>query len=204
MLACIIEKEHKARILIIDTDYLNKSIHEIFGTKKQDIPIRYKKTNIYILTLESLDKIKQILKYKMMFDLVILDTSSFENYTEEILQLSDKNIFITESSLISISKLKKLLNKLNIKEKNEKNFILFNKLTKNAMDKNILKHIFFELSYLSSLDYKENIEKYINKQNLYARILDSNEKKKYIKIINKLFKIKKKNKSYCFSKLSFK
>jgi len=199
MLSCIIEKEHKAKILIIDANYLNRSIHEIFGMKKTKEPTKYKNTNIYIMTLEDSKCLTEVNKYKSMFDLILIDTSYFDNNIEEILKISDKNIFLTESSLICISKLKKLVDILNIKDKKESNFIIYNKVTKNTMDRNILKHIFYELSYLGSIDFRLDLEKYINKHNLYGRILDSKEKNSYIKIINKLFRIKKKKRNILIS-----
>ncbi len=131
---------NKNKILIIDFDILNNSLHTILGVKKYSEKILNKiknrsneikieeliiKINSKIdlisgvnLLIDSNYKINNI-KLKNIFDVlaqdyntIIIDTSSecFLDFTKEIMKLSSLNIFISETNLLQIKKAKNLLN----------------------------------------------------------------------------------------------
>ncbi len=127
------------KVLLIDFDILNHSLHTILGvtkipqklTKKEndeqnlniyDFIININKkikllsaTDILFGTKEKIDYIKienTIEELKKEYKTIIIDTSSecFFDFTKTILQISDKTIFITEANILEIKKAKELLN----------------------------------------------------------------------------------------------
>ena len=127
------------KILIIDFDVLNNSLHTILGVKKYPEKIRNKineqktfqveelaiKINSKIDLISGINllfdskfkisgiKVRNILeRLKNIYDVIIIDTSSecFFDYTKEIMILCNLNIFITEANLVEIRKAKNLLN----------------------------------------------------------------------------------------------
>ncbi len=144
----------KKKILIIDFDVLNNSLHTILGLKKYSKIIREKlknnnlinnKINIKELTIKITNKIDLISGINLLFDskykissekiyniinelkanyeIIIIDNSAecFFDYTKNIIENSNINIFITEANLSEIKKSKNLLNiyinKCNLKKK---------------------------------------------------------------------------------------
>ena len=191
----------KKKILIIDFDVLNNSLHTILGLKKYSKIIREKlknnnlinnKINIKELTIKITNKIDLISGINLLFDskykissekiyniinelkanyeIIIIDNSAecFFDYTKNIIENSNINIFITEANLSEIKKSKNLLNiyinKWNI-NKNKIN-ILFNKYNKNSIDINILKNIFSEFNILGKLNFDEKYNLIINKNGI--------------------------------------
>ena len=133
----------KKKILIIDFDVLNNSLHTILGLKKYSKIIREKlknnnlinnKINIKELTIKITNKIDLISGINLLFDskykissekiyniinelkanyeIIIIDNSAecFFDYTKNIIENSNINIFITEANLSEIKKSKNLLN----------------------------------------------------------------------------------------------
>ncbi len=131
---------NKNKILIIDFDVLNNSLHTILGVKKYSEKIINKMENksneikieeLIIKINSKIDlisgvnllfnsnykinneKIKNILDtLAKKYNVIIIDTSSecFLDFTKEIMKLSNLNIFISETNLLQIKKAKKLLN----------------------------------------------------------------------------------------------
>ena len=208
----------KKKILIIDFDVLNNSLHTILGLKKYSKIIREKlknnnlinnKINIKELTIKITNKIDLISGINLLFDskykissekiyniinelkanyeIIIIDNSAecFFDYTKNIIENSNINIFITEANLSEIKKSKNLLNiyinKWNI-NKNKIN-ILFNKYNKNSIDINILKNIFSEFNILGKLNFDEKYNLIINKNGITC---DNKIMKEYININKKI------------------
>lgn len=207
------------KILLIDADDKNFSIHEFFGTNKyskkfqkikdknsefvktlslNDLIIPYKKTNLNILPLNYKINIKQIVQeigmFRDRYDLIFIDMPSYINskYQEDLMKISNKKIFLSEPNLIGISKLNKILEDLNIdkEELKESSYICFNKYTKYSIDKNILNNFFDGYKNLSTLKFDNYLDNFINKGNIYVRQLDKIQKIEYQNIISKLFEIK--------------
>ena len=208
----------KNKILIIDFDILNNSLHTILGLKKYSKIIREKlknnnlinsKINIKELTIKITNKIDLISGINLLFDskykissekiyniinelkekyeIIIIDNSAecFFDYTKNIIENSNINIFITEANLSEIKKSKNLLNiyinKWNI-NKNKIN-ILFNKFNKNSIDINILKNIFNEFNILGKLNFDDKYNLIINKNGITC---DNKIMKEYININKKI------------------
>ncbi len=131
---------NKNKILIIDFDILNNSLHTILGVKRYSEKIIKKMENksneikieeLIIKINSKIDLISGVnllvdsnykinnLKLKNILDtlaqnynVIIIDTSSecFLDFTKEIMKLSNLNIFISETNLLQIKKAKNLLN----------------------------------------------------------------------------------------------
>lgn len=208
----------KNKILIIDFDILNNSLHTILGLKKYSRIIREKlknnnlinnKIDVKELTIKITNKIDLISGINILFDskykissekiyniinelkekyeVIIIDNSAecFFDYTKNIIENSNINIFITEANLSEIKKSRNLLNmyinKWNI-NKNKIN-ILFNKYNKNSIDINILKNIFNEFNILGKLNFDEKYNLIINRNGITC---DNKIMKEYININKKI------------------
>lgn len=234
-LASIIQKRNNLKILIIDADDINNSIHELFGIKKypqrinkvirneseiirrislEDLIISYKNTGISVISLDYSIPTKQILQeigvMKEKYDLILIDMPNEieHNIPKELLRISSKTIFMTEPNLLGISKLNKIISSdgfINNYELKETSYICFNKYSKQSIDKNVIKDIFSQYKFLATINFDDNLEKFINKGNIYYRELSSKSKKEYQEISEKLFLLYKKNSFVlnCRKKLSF-
>ena len=144
----------------------------------------YKERKVDIIKIE-----KIINKLKQKYNTIIVDTSSecFFDLTKEIINNSNKNIFVTETNLLEIKKAKQLLNiyinKWKIKK--EKVNILFNKYDKECVNTKLLKFIFNEFNILGVLKYNSKYNKLINKNNKF-NFYDKRIRNEYIKINNKI------------------
>ena len=144
----------------------------------------YKERKVDIIKIE-----KIINKLKQKYNTIIVDTSSecFFDLTKEIINNSNKNIFVTETNLLEIKKAKQLLNiyinKWKIKK--EKINILFNKYDKECVNTKLLKFIFNEFNILGVLKYNSKYNKLINKNNKF-NFYDKRIRNEYIKINNKI------------------
>lgn len=133
------QNKKEKKILIIDFDILNNSLHTILGVRNYDKKIKEKIKNNYIkkdfnnlkikinndidlisglnLIFDKNEKINismfknLINKIKNNYDNIIIDTSSecFIDYTREIIKISDFSIFISGANLLEVKKSKKLL-----------------------------------------------------------------------------------------------
>lgn len=127
------------KVLIIDFDILNNSLHTILGVKnynnkiKNKIKKEYIKNNLNNLIIKinnnidlisginlimdkkeriNISEFKNLInKIKNNYDYIIIDTSSecFFEYNKEIIKMSNFSIFISGANLLEINKTKKLL-----------------------------------------------------------------------------------------------
>ena len=182
LIAKYYEKQNK-KVMIIDADIYNNSIHTILGVKINNNDDKFIKINKNISIFSDFNDFVDIDKYlkvdrfnrflnqiKNEYDIVIIDTTSnMENeYIKKILKLSSKIIFLVEPNLSEISKSRKLLDyflqKINMNK--EKLGIIFNKVYKNTIDDNILKNLFFNIKILGKVEYSEKYSECINKNKI--------------------------------------
>ncbi len=186
----------KSLNIVIDSDVNKININEfnvenfiIKINKKIDLIsitdlLFYKERKVDIIKIE-----KIINKLKQKYNTIIIDTSSecFFDLTKEIINNSNKNIFVTETNLLEIKKAKQLLN-IYINEwkiKKEKINILFNKYDKECVNTKLLNFIFNEFNILGVLKYNSKYNKLINKNNKF-NFYDKKIRNEYIKINNKI------------------
>ncbi len=232
-IANILKRENN-KILILDFDILNNSLHTILGVNKYpkkienkiniteeniningdklDSSLNNNLNKIYIKELiinvdKNIDlisginllfdskyeiesgKIKNILEdLKEDYDYIIIDTSSecFFEYTKNIINNSDFNIFLIESNLLEIKKAKRLLEIYNKEWNIEKNKIniLINKYNKYSIkDKNI-KNIFDEYKILGKINFDNKYNYLINKNCNINKIIKNKIEKDYKKTFN--------------------
>ena len=219
-------KNNNKKILIVDFDILNNSLHTILGVNKYSQKIKNKieknnlienKINIKELIIKinrrvdlisginllfdskykiSSEKIKFILQeLKQNYDYIIIDTSSecFFDYTKNIINNSDKILFLLESNLLEINKSKMLLDiyEKNWNVKKEKINIIINKYNKNSIDENIIKNIFKDYKILGKIKLNKKYNILINK-NYKTPFVKKEIKKEYKKISNKIIKLNNK------------
>ena len=212
-------KLNKNKILIIDFDILNNSLHTILGKNKYNKIVKnkinnFEKININDLIIKINKKIDLISgidllfdsKYKInnyklerilkelreKYDIMLIDTSSecIFDYTQCLVQNSDKAMFLIEANLLEVKKAKRLLEiyleNWNIKK--EKINIIFNKYNFNSINFNILKNIFNEIKIIGKINFNKNYNLIINKNNrLKNKLINLKIRKEYLKIINKIF-----------------
>lgn len=180
------------KILIIDADVINSSIHIILGLQKNSIKIN-KKIDLITLNFNNINSFKEIIeKNEKKYDLIIIDTSSCNELLElnkQIIEISSLNLFISDTNLLEINKSIKLLEKYINKLKINKNRfqIIFNKYNKESIDFNLLKNIFSEFNIIGYLKYNKKYNKLINKNNKF-NFGDKKIRKEYIelnRLINK-------------------
>lgn len=195
------------RVLLIDADFLNKSINTILGISR--FPKNYNKNNIlnsiikykenlYILSslenfVSNFDSInysnfyKCIEQLKIEFDFIIIDMSSdFLNSKNNIIfSFSSEIVFLIEPNLSEVKKaniyLEKIVRDYEIEE--SKINIIFNKCNKYKINEKILNEIYSEENIIGEIDYNEKCNLIINKNNL-------KEENSYEKIFEKLLKEK--------------
>lgn len=172
------------KILIIDADIINSSIHTILGLPKNSTTIN---KNINLLTLNN--NIKELLeKNKNKYDLIIIDTGSCNELLElnkEIIEISNLSLFISDTNLLEINKsiklLEKYINKLKINK--DKFQIIFNKYNNKSIDFNLLGNIFSEFNIIGYLKYSVQYSELINKNNT-NNLINNKIKNEYSKINN--------------------
>ena len=172
------------KILIIDADIINSSIHTILGLPKNSTTIN---KNINLLTLNN--NIKELLeKNKNKYDLIIIHTVSCNEILEvnkEIIEISNLSLFISDTNLLEINKsiklLEKYINKLKINK--DKFQIIFNKYNNKSIDFNLLGNIFSEFNIIGYLKYSVQYSELINKNNT-NNLINNKIKNEYSKINN--------------------
>lgn len=121
---------------------------------------------------------------KENYDLIIIDTSSetFLDYTREIINLSNKSIFISGANLLEVRKSERLLEiyRKDWNIENEKISIVFNKCTKKSLDDTILREIFNNYDILGKIQLSDYYDLVINKN-----MTEENKLKKEIENIKK-------------------
>ena len=207
----LIKSIKNKKVLLIDFDIINNSIHTLFSVKKYPININKEKIEIEDLIIKinnninlicgldliykknkkiTEEEIKNIfIKLNKIYDYIIVDTSSecFFDHTKFIIQNSDVSIFLVESNLIEIEKSKNLL-EMYIKNwniKKDKIKIIMNKQNKNSIYKKILKNIFLDFSIIGEIKYNENYNTLINK-NFNNYYINNKIKKEFLTVIKNI------------------
>ena len=191
------------KILIVDLDFLNNSIHTILGVKNfpQKNYINKINNNIDLMSIIYFnwqDKTIQericeinilIIKYRKFYDYIFIDTNSHENFIGKkylkILDNCDHILFISGCNLLEINKSVVLLEYYlnNLKINNEKLNIIFNKYSKYSINQNLLKRIFYEIDILGFIEDDSKNNFIINKNTKNFEFL-KNIKNNYIDVIN--------------------
>lgn len=197
------------KILIIDFDILNNSLHTILGVKKYPQKTNKKIIESFIIKInkkidllsvtellfqkenkvEIIEFINIINKLKETYDIIIIDTSAecFFDYTKNIIKYSDKNIFVIEANILEIKKAKNILNIYINKWKIDKDKfnILFNKYNEEAIHIKLLKQIFNEFNVIGTLRYDAKYNKLINK-NIKHNLYNKKIRNEYLEIQKKI------------------
>jgi flagellar biosynthesis protein FlhG len=211
-------KENNYKVLILDFDILNNSLHTILGVNKYPEKIKEKiknndlinnKINIKELIIKinknvdlisglnllfdskykiSSYKIKNILEELIEnYDYIVIDNSAecFFEYTKNIINNSNLNIFLLEANLTEIKKAKRLLEIYNKEwniEKNKINLII-NKYNKYSIKDRIIKNIFNEYKILGKINFNEKYNLLINKNYKENNLLKKEIQKDYEKLL---------------------
>ena len=135
-------------------------------------------------------KIRGILEeLKEQYDYIIIDNSSecFFDYTKNIIENSDLNIYLLEPNLLEIKKAKKLLeiytNEWQIS--NEKINILVNKYDKYSIKDNSIRNIFYGYNIIGKIKFNKKYCKLINNNYKKNGLLKAKIKKE----LKNIFKI---------------
>lgn len=195
VLAKYLEEINK-KVLLIESNFYNQTIKNIFGTKdkKENIINLSAKIDLFIIkknflndnynNIEIMKKIDHI-KYENKYDYIFIDwcENNFEENSNILLKMSDKILFLIEPNLIGLKKSKEILEiYLNdLKIDSQKINIIFNKNSQYSIDKNILKNIFNDYKIVGNVNYDEKYNLYINTNTKYYL-----EKKEYEKIYKNL------------------
>ena len=190
----------KNKILIIDLDIQTNSIHTILGINKYPIKNNIQEEIIKInkkidlingkdvlLNCSNKININKINHLKNKYDLIIIDL--YSNISSELLEnvvnLSNINLFISDTNLLEISKSIKLLDTYINKYKINKNKfnILFNKYNLESIDIKLLNKIFGEFNVIGYLKYNKKYNDLINK-NSKNFINNKRIRNEYLKINN--------------------
>ena len=160
-----IKRKIKSNDLITNKNILNKSIlHtnlkiDLLPAMNVILDPNYKLSN---------KKMKNVIdELKNIYDLIIIDTSSdtFFDYTREMINCSNKAIFISGANILEVRKSEKLLDIYN-KDwniENEKINIVFNKCTKKSLDDNLLREIFNKYNILGKIQLSDYYDLVVNK-----------------------------------------
>ena len=158
---------------------INKKMKLLLNNKKIN------KNNYYILkvVLENINNLKNI------YDLIIIDINCNEdlNNIKEIIKISDKCLFISDTNLLEINKSIKILDKFinNINIEINKINLIFNKYNSESISLKLLKIIFSEFNIIGKINYSEIYNKMINKNNKY-NLINKKIRKEYLKINYKI------------------
>ena len=160
-----IKRRIKSNDLITNKNILNKSI--LHTSLKIDL---LPAMNIILDPNYKLSNMKMrniIEELKNIYDLIIIDTSSdtFFDYTREMINCSNKAIFISGANILEVRKSERLLDIYN-KDwniENEKINIVFNKCTKKSLDDNLLREIFNKYNILGKIQLSDYYDLVVNK-----------------------------------------
>lgn len=219
-------KSKKNKILIIDFDILNNSIHTILGINKYSKKVKEKNLNNYNINIEDLiisvnknvdlltgidilfnsdedinetQLLKMISEIKKQYDYIIVDTSSecFFKYNRILIEHADKNIFLLEANLLEITKGKRLLDMYKNKWKINSNKI---KIIINKYNKNSI-----DFNLIKNIFGEYEMLGKIKMENFYNSIINKNnnnlyhkkdERKEYKKIGENILQVNFRKKGY--------
>ena len=162
--------KRKFKVLVIDLNDINGNLHTVFQKPKKINEIQKINNELHFLVTNK-NKLNEFLEKN--YDYFIIDNLEINNF-------KFNNIFVVEPNLIGISKIKNLLNK-EIKDE----IIILNKKDKYSIEKNILKNIFENKSFLE-INYSSKFNLIINNFKIF--IHEKYFKKQYKKIIDKIIK----------------
>lgn len=151
------ESEYNIINNIIQTKY---KIDFISGANLLADLMKYKEIQIII---ESIEKIKN------QYDLIIIDTSNsyLLDKIKDLIEISNKSIFISGANVLEIRKAKQLLKtyeEWNVEKRKIK--LVFNKCTKESVEDEILQNIFREYDIIGKINLSEYYDKAININNI--------------------------------------
>ena len=171
--------KHNKKVLLIDMDFNYSTISSLFDKKN-------KKNNDLIVNIKSNFDIifdlkkylfqsnfnyefiyKELSKFRIIYDSIIIDLpgDKEKEMVKEMLQLSDKIIYLFEPNLIELQKanlnLESYINDLKIDSNKIK--LILNKSNKYKIDKNILTSVFSEYEIIGDVEYSEMLNLVINK-----------------------------------------
>lgn len=171
--------KHNKKVLLIDMDFNYSTISSLFDIKN-------KKNNDLIVNIKSNFDIifdlkkylfqsnfnyefiyKELSKFRIIYDSIIIDLPGDKEQAmvKEMLQLSDKIIYLFEPNLIELQKanlnLESYINDLKIDSNKIK--LILNKSNKYKIDKNILTSVFSEYEIIGDVEYSEMLNLVINK-----------------------------------------
>lgn len=199
------------KILLIDFNNSNKDIYTILGKKLMDINLNNKKVinNSYIYNtinrniikinknffiLSNIEKILKnninienlLIELKKIYNIILFDLGQDdknEKIYKQILDVSNKNIVITEGNLVSIKKTKEIIDKyvhiFNI-SKNKINIII-NKYNEKSVSDKIIKNCFSNIKLIGKIKYRFIYQEFINKNYIINNEIEKNKIKKEIK-----------------------
>lgn len=172
------------KTLIIDYNPIENQDLSTILKKDKNKELEKINSKLDILTTNKIEKIKVNIKNK--YKRIFIDLGDNKN-KEEILEISTKNIIITEANLIGIKKTTKIINE-NIKK--EKILLIINKINENSIDKKIIKEIFKKIKIIGEVKVNNKYEKIINKKEInIKKVLKKEEKREIEKILKEITKI---------------
>lgn len=187
------------KILIIDLDSLNNSIHTILGVELPQEKIIKINKNIDIISFKNLNKEVNIwiIKNRKNYDYIFIDSNYYEDIKNneikniEIINNSNYLLTISGTNLLEINKTMNIIDNYIQKTKN-KLLIIFNKYNNYSINLKILKNIFNikEIKILGVIKDNKKYNDLVNK-NIRNLNLNKNIRKEFLEIIKNLEKIKR-------------
>ena len=171
--------KHNKKVLLIDMDFNYSTISSLFDIKNKknnDLIVNIKNNFDIIFDLKkylfqsnfNYEFIyKELSKFRIIYDYIIIDLPGDKEQAmvKEMLQLSDKIIYLFEPNLIELQKanlnLESYINDLKIDSNKIK--LILNKSNKYKIDKNILTSVFSEYEIIGDVEYSEMLNLVINK-----------------------------------------
>lgn len=171
--------KHNKKVLLIDMDFNYSTISSLFDIKNKknnDLIVNIKNNFDIIFDLKkylfqsnfNYEFIyKELSKFRIIYDYIIIDLPGDKEQAmvKEMLQLSNKIIYLFEPNLIELQKanlnLESYINDLKIDSNKIK--LILNKSNKYKIDKNILTSVFSEYEIIGDVEYSEMLNLVINK-----------------------------------------
>lgn len=179
-------EKHNKKVCILDCCTEGSSINIIFGKNKNEKIQKLSKNISYIKNtdIEYTELKKMVEELKEKYECILIDTNVILNNYKNINNISDEILFFMEPDLIELQKAKMILEifEYDLEILNSKVKLIFNKVNKFHISKEILKEIFLEYEILSYIDYSPEYTLYINKNSKY-----NIREKAYEEIYTKIF-----------------
>ncbi|MDR0978927.1 MAG: P-loop NTPase [Lachnospiraceae bacterium] len=161
------EIENK-KVLIIDTDFTNKSVGTVFGIKEIGDDNKIIKINNNINLVYIKNNIKNFLdEQKNNYNYIFIDVNenNMRNNITELIKYINYIFFIAGANLLELKKCRNLLLTYVSELKIEKNKIkiIFNKYNKNSISKEILEKMFSDFNIFGFIEEDNFYDLFINK-----------------------------------------